>query len=165
MNTEILKLLETDSKLSVKDIADMLGLDEAAVAADIKAMEEKKVICGYHTMIDWDKVAEEKVTALIEIKVTPQRGQGFDKIAERIYNFEEVSAVYLMAGAFDFTVILQGKTLKEVSMFVSNKLAVMETVVSTSTNFVLKKYKDHGKYLTLRKKMKGWQLYHEKSTV
>ena len=152
MNTEILRLLETDSKLSVKDIADMLGLDEAAVAADIKAMEDKKVICGYHTMIDWDKVAEEKVTALIEIKVTPQRGQGFDKIAERIYNFEEVSAVYLMAGAFDFTVILQGKTLKEVSMFVSNKLAVMETVVSTSTNFVLKKYKDHGIIFDVEKK-------------
>ncbi|MBO6114143.1 MAG: Lrp/AsnC family transcriptional regulator [Lachnospiraceae bacterium] len=152
MNTEILKLLETDSKLSVKDIADMLGLDEEKVAADIKAMEDKKVICGYHTMIDWDKVAEEKVTALIEIKVTPQRGQGFDKIAERIYNFEEVSAVYLMAGAFDFTVILQGKTLKEVSMFVSNKLAVMETVVSTSTNFVLKKYKDHGIIFDVEKK-------------
>ena len=95
-------------------------------------------------MINWDKVAEEKVTALIEIKVTPQRGQGFDKIAERIYNYEEVSAVYLMAGAFDFTVIIQGKTLKEVSLFVSNKLAVMDTVVSTSTHFVLKKYKDHG---------------------
>ncbi len=152
MNTEILKLLETDSKLSVKDIADMLGLDEEKVAADIKAMEDKKVICGYHTMIDWDKVAEEKVTALIEIKVTPQRGQGFDKIAERIYNFEEVSAVYLMAGAFDFTVILQGKTLKEGSMFVSNKLAVMETVVSTSTNFVLKKYKDHGIIFDVEKK-------------
>ena len=152
MNTEILKLLETDSKLSVKDIADMLGLDEEKVAANIKAMEDKKVICGYHTMIDWDKVAEEKVTALIEIKVTPQRGQGFDKIAERIYNFEEVSAVYLMAGAFDFTVILQGKTLKEVSMFVSNKLAVMETVVSTSTNFVLKKYKDHGIIFDVEKK-------------
>ncbi len=152
MNTEILKLLETDSKLSVKDIADMLGLDEEKVAADIKAMEDKKVICGYHTMIDWDKVAEEKVTALIEIKVTPQRGQGFDKIAERIYNFEEVSAVYLMAGAVDFTVILQGKTLKEVSMFVSNKLAVMETVVSTSTNFVLKKYKDHGIIFDVEKK-------------
>ena len=152
MNTEILKLLETDSKLSVKDIADMLGLDEEKVAADIKAMEDKKVICGYHTMIDWDKVAEEKVPALIEIKVTPQRGQGFDKIAERIYNFEEVSAVYLMAGAFDFTVILQGKTLKEVSMFVSNKLAVMETVVSTSTNFVLKKYKDHGIIFDVEKK-------------
>ncbi len=144
MNTEILKLLEVDSKLTVKDLAAMLGLDEAAVASDIEAMEKDKIICGYHTMINWDKVAEEKVTALIEIKVTPQRGQGFDKIAERIYNYEEVSAVYLMAGAFDFTVIIQGKTLKEVSLFVSNKLAVMDTVVSTSTHFVLKKYKDHG---------------------
>ncbi|MBE5946782.1 MAG: Lrp/AsnC family transcriptional regulator [Lachnospiraceae bacterium] len=144
MNIDVLKLLENDSKLSVKDIASMLGLDEAAVAADIKAMEEGKIICGYHTMIDWDKVSEEKVTALIEVKVTPQRGQGFDKIAERIYNYEEVSAVYLMAGTFDFTVFIQGKSLKEVSRFVSSKLAVMETVVSTQTHFVLKKYKDHG---------------------
>lgn len=144
MKNEILKLLEVDSKLTVKDIAAMLGADEAAVAADIKAMEEDKIICGYHTMIDWDKVAEEKVTALIEVKVTPQRGQGFDRIAERIYNYEEVNAVYLMAGTFDFTVIIQGKTLKEVSRFVSEKLAVMETVISTSTHFVLKKYKDHG---------------------
>lgn len=144
MNIEILKLLETDSKMTVTDIAKMLGLDEAAVAADIKAMEEGKVICGYHTMIDWDKVAEEKVTALIEVKVTPQRGQGFDKIAERIYNFEEVNAVYLMAGSFDFTVILQGTSLKEVSRFVSEKLSTMEQIISTSTHFVLKKYKDHG---------------------
>ncbi len=144
MNIDVLKLLENDSKLAVKDIASMLGLDEAAVAADIKAMEEGKIICGYHTMIDWDKVSEEKVTALIEVKVTPQRGQGFDKIAERIYNYEEVSAVYLMAGTFDFTVFIQGKSLKEVSRFVSSKLAVMETVVSTQTHFVLKKYKDHG---------------------
>ena len=130
--------------MTVTDIAKMLGLDEAAVAADIKAMEEGKVICGYHTMIDWDKVAEEKVTALIEVKVTPQRGQGFDKIAERIYNFEEVNAVYLMAGSFDFTVILQGTSLKEVSRFVSEKLSTMEQIISTSTHFVLKKYKDHG---------------------
>ncbi len=144
MNIDILKLLETDSKMTVTDIAKMLGLDEAAVAADIKAMEDEKVICGYHTMIDWDKVAEEKVTALIEVKVTPQRGQGFDRIAERIYNFEEVNAVYLMAGAFDFTVILHGTSLKEVSRFVSEKLSTMETVISTSTHFVLKKYKDHG---------------------
>lgn len=144
MNNEILKLLETNSKHTVKDIAAMIGADEAAVAADIKAMEEGKVICGYHTMIDWDKVAEEKVTALIEVKVTPQRGQGFDRIAERIYNYEEVSAVYLMAGSFDFTVIIQGKTMKEVSRFVFDKLAVMDTVLSTQTHFVLKKYKDHG---------------------
>lgn len=144
MNIEILKLLETDSKMTITDIAKMLGLDEAAVAADIKAMEEDKIICGYHTMIDWDKVAEEKVTALIEVKVTPQRGQGFDRIAERIYNFEEVNAVYLMAGSFDFTVILQGTSLKEVSRFVSEKLSTMEQIISTSTHFVLKKYKDHG---------------------
>lgn len=152
MNVEILKLLESDSKISNKDIAKMLGLDEAAVAADIKAMEDNKIICGYHTMVDWDKVAEEKVTALIEVKVTPQRGQGFDRIAERIYNFEEVNAVYLMAGAFDFTVILQGRSLKEVSRFVSEKLSTMETIISTSTHFVLKKYKDHGVIFDVEKK-------------
>ncbi len=144
MNIDILKLIESDSKLTVKDIAVMLDLDEAAVAADIKAMEEGKIICGYHTMIDWDKVSEEKVTALIEVKVTPQRAQGFDKIAERIYNFDEVHAVYLIAGAYDFTVVIQGKTLREVSHFVSEKLAVLDAVIGTSTNFVLKKYKDHG---------------------
>lgn len=144
MRNDILKLLELDSKLTVKDIAAMLGVDEDAVSAEIKAMEDEKIICGYHTMVDWDKVGEEKVTALIEVKVTPQRGQGFDRIAERIYNYEEVSAVYLMAGSFDFTVIIQGKTMREVSRFVSEKLAVMETVISTQTHFVLKKYKDHG---------------------
>lgn len=144
MNIDILRLLEQDSKMTCADLAKMLNLDEAAVAADIKAMEEEKIICGYHTMVDWDKVAEEIVTALIEVKVTPQRVQGFDKIAERIYNFDEVSAVYLMAGAFDFTVILAGTSLKEVSRFVSEKLSTMEAVISTSTHFVLKKYKDHG---------------------
>ncbi|MDD6326825.1 MAG: Lrp/AsnC family transcriptional regulator [Lachnospiraceae bacterium] len=144
MKNEILKLLETDSRLSVKDIAAMIGADEAAVAADIKAMEEDRVICGYHTMIDWDKVADEMVTALIEVKVTPQREQGFDKLAERVRNFEEVNAVYLIAGAYDFIIILQGKTLREISRFVSEKLATLDAVVSTSTNFVLKKYKDHG---------------------
>ena len=113
MKNEILKLLETDSKLSVKDIAAMVGADEATVAADIKAMEDDKVICGYHTMIDWDKVADEMVTALIEVKVTPQREQGFDKLAERVRNFEEVNAVYLIAGAYDFIIILQGKTLRD----------------------------------------------------
>lgn len=144
MNVEILKMLESDSRLAVKDIAVMLGLDEAAVAADIKAMEEGKIICGYHTMIDWDKVSDEMVTALIEVKVTPQREQGFDKIAERVRNFEEVTSVYLIAGAYDFTVVIQGRTLREVSRFVSEKLAVIDEVIGTSTNFVLKKYKDHG---------------------
>ena len=144
MKNRILQLLESDSKLTAKDIAAMLGVDEAAVQADIAAMEDEKIICGYHTMIDWDKVSEEKVTALIEVKVTPQRGQGFDKIAERIYNYEEVTSVYLMAGTYDLAVFINGKSLKEVSKFVYDKLATMETVISTQTNFVLRKYKDHG---------------------
>ena len=144
MKNEILRLLESDSKLTPKDIAAMIGADEAAVVADIAAMEDDKIICGYHTMIDWDKVSEEKVTALIEVKVTPQRGQGFDKIAERIYNYEEVTSVYLMAGTYDLAVFINGKSLKEVSKFVYDKLATMETVISTQTNFVLRKYKDHG---------------------
>ena len=144
MKNRILQLLESDSKLTAKDIAAMLGVDEAAVQADIAAMEDEKIICGYHTMIDWDKVSEEKVTALIEVKVTPQRGQGFDKIAERIYKYEEVTSVYLMAGTYDLAVFLSGKSLKEVSKFVYDKLATMETVISTQTNFVLRKYKDHG---------------------
>ena len=107
-------------------------------------MEADKVICGYPTLIDWDKVSDEKVTALIELKVTPQRGQGFDKIAERIYKFDEVESVYLMSGGFDLTVIIRGKSMKEVSRFVFEKLAPMESIQSTATHFVLKKYKDQG---------------------
>jgi DNA-binding Lrp family transcriptional regulator len=107
-------------------------------------MEQEQVICGYHTLIDWEKTSSDKVTALIEVRVTPQRGQGFDSIAERIYNYPEVQSVYLISGGFDLMVILQGKTLREVSTFVSDKLSTMDTVLSTATHFVLKKYKDHG---------------------
>ena len=110
-------------------------------------MEKEKIICGYHTLINWDNTGEEKVTALIEVKVTPQRGQGFDKIAERIYNFPEVNAVYLMSGGFDFTVIIEEKTMREVAQFVSDKLAPLDAILSTATHFVLKKYKDHGTVL------------------
>ena len=95
-------------------------------------------------MINWDNTSEEKVAALIEVKVTPQRGMGFDKIAERIYQYNEVNAVYLMSGSFDFTVFIEGKTMRQVAQFVSDKLAPMESVLSTATHFVLKKYKDHG---------------------
>ena len=102
------------------------------------------MICGYHTLIDWDKTGEEKVTALIEVKVTPQRDMGFDKIAERIYQYNEVEAVYLMSGSFDFTIILEGKTMRQVALFVSEKLSTIDSVLSTSTHFILKKYKDHG---------------------
>ena len=117
------------------------------MANEIAQMEKEKIICGYHTLIDWDKVGMEKVTALIEVKVTPQRNQGFDRIAERIYNYPEVTAVYLISGGYDLLVTLDGKTLKEVSQFVSEKLSPVEAVISTATHFILKKYKDHGTIL------------------
>lgn len=144
MREKILTLLEKNARIDLHDIAILLGEDEDAVARTIREMEEEKVICGYHTLINWDDTSEEKVTALIEVKVTPQRGMGFDAIAERIYNYPEVEAVYLMSGAFDFTVILEGRTMREVATFVSEKLGPMDSVLNTATHFVLKKYKDHG---------------------
>lgn len=144
MKEKILTIIEKNSKLTAKEIAAILGENEKKVAAEIEALEEAHVICGYHTLINWDKTSEEKVDALIEVKVTPQRGMGFDNIAERIYQYDEVNAVYLMSGAFDFTVFIQGKTMREVANFVSSKLSPMESILSTSTHFVLKKYKDHG---------------------
>lgn len=144
MRDQILTIIDKDSKKTTKDISLMLGVSENEVHSEIKAMEEEKVICGYPTLINWDKTDAEKVTALIEVKVTPQRGEGFDKIAERIYKFDEVESVYLMSGGFDLTVIIKGKSLKEVANFVSSKLAPMEAVLSTATHFVLKKYKEHG---------------------
>ena len=110
-------------------------------------MEKEHIICGYHTLINWDNTSDEKVVALIEVKGTPQRGMGFDKIAERIYQYNEVNAVYLMSGAYDFTVFIEGKTMREVALFVSEKLSTLESVLSTATHFVLKKYKDHGTIL------------------
>lgn len=144
MREKILEAIDKNSKLTPRDIADMLGTTEEAVASELKAMEEEPIICGYPTLINWDNTDVEKVTALIEIKVTPQRGQGFDKIAERIYRFDQVEAVYLMSGGFDLTVIIEGRSMKEVASFVSSKLATMDSVLSTATHFVLKKYKVHG---------------------
>lgn len=144
METKILKAIDQNSKLSVKELAEMLGEGEEKIKAEIERLEKERIICGYPTLINWDKVEEERVTALIEVKVTPQRGMGFDRIAERIYKFDEVEALYLMSGGFDLSVTIVGKTLKEVAEFVAHKLAPMEAVVSTSTSFVLKKYKQHG---------------------
>ena len=140
----ILESLDQNARLTAKDLAVMLGEDEAKVAAEIKRLEEELVICGYPTLIDWDKTDKHQVTAMIEVKVTPQRGKGFDEIAERIYQFDEVEAVYLMSGGFDLTVMLRGSSLKSIAEFVSGKLAPMESVLSTATHFVLKKYKEHG---------------------
>ena len=144
LRNEILKAMDKNSKLTAQDLADMLAVDVATVEAEIRAMEEEKVICGYPTLIDWDKTSMEKVTALIEVKVAPRRGVGFDYMAERIYKFEEVQTVYLMSAAYDLMVVIEGKTMKEVANFVSSKLAPMESVLSTATHFVMKKYKEHG---------------------
>ena len=144
MREKILAIIEKNSRIDLKDLAALLGESEAAVANEIADMEKENIICGYHTMINWDNTGNEKVIALIEVKVTPQRGMGFDKIAERIYQYSEVNSVYLMSGAFDFTVIIEGKTMHEVAQFVSEKLSPMDSVLSTATHFVLKKYKDHG---------------------
>ena len=144
MREKILAIIEKNSRIDLKDLAALLGESEAAVANEIADMEQENIICGYHTMINWDNTGNEKVIALIEVKVTPQRGMGFDKIAERIYQYSEVNAVYLMSGAFDFTVIIEGKTMRQVAQFVSEKLSTMDSVLSTATHFVLKKYKDHG---------------------
>ena len=147
MRTQILKYIEKKSKVDLGELAVLLGTDEVTIANEIAEMEKEKIICGYHTLIDWDKAGVESVTALIEVRVTPQRNQGFDKIAERIYNYPEVSAVYLISGAYDLLVTLEGKTLKEVSQFVSEKLSTVDAVISTATHFILKKYKDHGTIL------------------
>lgn len=144
MRDQILTFIEKNSRVNLQELAVLLGSDEVTVANEISEMEKEQVICGYHTMIDWDKTGTDKVTALIEVRVTPQRGQGFDSIAERIYNYPEVKSVYLISGAYDLMVILEGKTLREVSGFVSDKLSTLDTVLSTATHFILKRYKDHG---------------------
>ena len=134
MREKILTFIEKNSRINLKELAIMLGVDEASVANEIAAMEQENVICGYHTLIDWDKAGLEKVTAMIEVRVTPQRGMGFDKIAERIYNYPEVKSVYLISGGFDLMVTLEGKTLREVSQFVTDKLSTLDQVLSTKTN-------------------------------
>ena len=144
MRERILELLDKDSKLTAKEIAALINEKEDDVAETIKEMEDENIICGYNTLINWDKTDRELVTAIIEVKVTPQRGNGFDKIAERIYQNKEVRSVYLMSGGYDFCVILEEKTLKEIAFFVSDKLSPIDAVISTATHFVLKSYKDHG---------------------
>ena len=139
---EILYYIEKNSRANLGELAVLLGTDEVTVANEIAEMEKDKVICGYH------KAGVELVTALIEVRMTPQRSQGFDKIAERICNYPEVHAVYLISGGYDLLVSLEGKTLKEVSQFVSEKLSTLDSVISTATHFILKKYKDHGTILS-----------------
>ena len=148
MREKILNIIEKNSRVDTSEIAIRLGTTEDAVVSEMMKMEQEGIICGYHTMINWEKTSTEMVTALIEVRVTPQRGEGFDKIAERIYKYPEVKSVYLISGGYDLLITLEGKTLKEVSAFVSDKLSTLETVLSTATHFILKKYKDHGTIMT-----------------
>ena len=140
MREEILRLLEKNSRIDIKEIAILVGKTETEVANEIAQMEKEGIIRGYYTLINWDNTNDERVSALIEVKVTPQRGIGLDKISK----FDEVKSVYLMSGGFDFTVILEEKTMKEIAQFVTSKLSTLDEVLNTATHFVLKKYKDYG---------------------
>ncbi len=140
----ILDLLENDGRLTPKELALMLQKETGDITAEIADLEAKGIILGYKTIIDWDKTDREIVTALIEIKVIPQRDRGFDEIAAKICRYPEVKSAYLMSGGFDIAVIIEGKTMREVALFVAEKLALIESVTSTATHFILRRYKDKG---------------------
>lgn len=144
MRDELLAIIEKNSRIDLKELAILLGMEEIDVVNELAALEAEGIICGYHTLINWEKTDIDKVSALIEVRVTPQRGQGFDNVAERIERYPEVRSVYLMSGGYDLLIMLEGKTLREVSSFVSDKLSTLDQVLSTATHFILKKYKDHG---------------------
>ena len=144
MKSQILKLLENDAKLTAAQIAVMLDIPLDEVNTAINEYETNGTILGYKTIVDWEKTDRESVTALIDVKLTPQKDKGFDRVAEKIYNYPEVKSVYLMSGAYDLAVLIEGKTMKEVAFFVSQKLAPIDEVISTATHFVLHKYKDKG---------------------
>ncbi len=142
---DILKILAKEKNdISRAKIAQMLGVTEEEVSSEIESLERDNVIVGYKALINWDKTDEEVVNAIIELRVTPQRGEGFDKIAERIYKYPQVKSLYLMSGAYDLGVIIEGKTMREVALFVAQKLAPMDSILSTATHFILKKYKEEG---------------------
>ena len=142
---EILNILDKEKgNVSRAKIAQMLGMEEKEVADKIEKMEKENVIVGYKTIVNWDKTDKDVVVALIDVRVTPQRGEGFDKVAERIYKYPQVKSLYLMSGAYDLAVTIEGKSMKEVALFVAQKLAPMDSIISTATHFVLKKYKEEG---------------------
>lgn len=142
---EILKILDKEQgKVSREKIAQMLGISEEEVSAKIRELEKQNIIVGYKTMVNWDKTDVDMVTALIELRITPQRGEGFDRVAERIYKYPQVRSLFLMSGAYDLAVTISGKSMKDVALFVASKLAPMDSIISTATHFVLKKYKEEG---------------------
>ena len=154
MLKDILKLLEKDAKCNHKQIATITGLPEKEVSSAIRQAEKDQIILKYKAIVNWDKVGNEHVFALIEVKVTPQRDVGFDSIAERIYRFPQARSVYLLSGTFDLLVIVEGKSIQEVANFVSQKLAPAEGVQSTVTHFMLKKYKEDGEIIGGKEELK-----------
>lgn len=144
LKAQILEILCEDCRTPLERIAVMTGADLPRVAQAIDEMEKDRVILHYAPMINWDRTDRERVEAMIEVKVTPQRDMGFDAVAKRIYRFDEVKSVYLMSGAYDLLVLVEARTLKELAMFVSDKLSTLEMVTGTATSFVLKRYKEEG---------------------
>lgn len=145
MTNEILDILEkSDKHLTNEEIAQMIGTSAAEVADIVKGLEKDNIIVGYKTMINWEKTDKELVTSIIELRISPQRGEGFDKVAEKIYKYSQVKSLFLMSGSYDLCVVIEGQSMKDVALFVASKLAPMDNVLSTATSFVLKKYKDDG---------------------
>ena len=149
---KLINLLYDNSRLTTEQLAAMLDMTDAEIAAKIQQLEDDGIICGYKALIDWEKLGDEKVTALIEVCVTPNQSEGFDGIADEIIRFEEVESVYLMSGGYDFAVMLRGKTLREVALFVSQRLSNLKYVRSTATHFILRRYKDMGVVLNSKDK-------------
>ena len=145
---KLLELLEQDCTMTTAQLAAAAGMTEEEVKSAIKKYEDERIVLGYQAIIDWDRVRKEAVTALIEVNITPQSIDGFDRIAERIYQYDEVESMYLMSGSFDLTVIISGRTLREVAQFVGERLATIQGVTGTATHFILKKYKE--KHLVFR---------------
>lgn len=156
---KIIEILKEDSRVTPKEIGIMLGLSKEEVLKKIEELEDNNIILKYTTIINEEKLEneekwdnEEKIRAFIEVKVTPEREKGFDSIAERIYKFPQVKSLYLMSGAYDFQIVVEGDSIKEISMFVSKKLSILENVNSTATHFLLKKYKENGVYMSESKR-------------
>lgn len=145
---EIIEILEKDARMPLEDVAKMVGLSLEETTAIVKQLEDEKILVRYISLVDWTKVEEHPgVRAMIDVKVTPKQGVGFDDIAERIYRFDQVQSVYLMSGVYDLSVIVEGKSMNEVANFVSQKLSILDSVISTTTHFILKKYKHDGTVL------------------
>ncbi len=144
MKEKILKIIENNGNLTITQIAVLLGVDENTVRSEINLMKNDGIILGYKAVIDWEKTERQLVTALIEVRVHPQKGIGFDSVADKISSYEQVTACYLMSGGYDLSVMIEGKDFKDIALFVAEKLAIIDGVLSTATHFVLKKYKDVG---------------------